>query len=153
MTTVQICNFDLNRKPKFVQDFGFFLGSRDASLVVGTLLLPRSAPIATSIALCHGSRPCTKAYDCFILVRSYLVCLPADSCRQAKLILGCRKGKGNLDDQTSKKTKRELPEFGCWKVKGNLDDQKSKKTKRELPGFGCRKGNPSPSRPKQPEGS
>ena len=66
--------------------------------------------------------------------------MPADSCRQAKLILGCRKGKGNLDDQTSKKTKRELPEFGCRKGKGNLDDQKSKKTKRELPGFGCRKG-------------
>ena len=126
--------------------------------------MPRSAPIATSIALCHGSRPCTKVYDCFILVRSYLVCLPADSCRQAKLIFGCGKGKGYLDDQKSKKTKRELsgfgcrkdkgylddqtskkikrelPEFGCRKGKGNLDDQKSKKTKRELPGFGCRKG-------------
>ena len=106
----------------------------------GTFLLPRSAPIATSIALCHGSRPCTKAYDCFILVRSYLVCLPADSCRQAKLIFGCGKDKGNLDDQTSKKIKRELPEFGCRKGKDNLDDQTNKKTKRELPEFGCGKG-------------
>ena len=95
--------------------------------------LPRASPLV------HGSRPCTKVYDCFILVRSYLVCLPADSCRQAKLIFGCRKGKGYLDDQKSKKTKRELPEFGCRENKGYLDDQTSKKIKRELPEFGCGK--------------
>ena len=73
----------------------------------------------------------------------YLKLFSMFACRllpAGKVDFGCGKGKDYLDDQTSKKTKRELPEFGCRKDKGYLDDQTSKKIKRELPGFGCGKG-------------